>query len=88
MQQILVPSLTQKSLPGLHVATDLPEVGYLRLLPVILKLVSYFYQTQNRYRLITPGKRWRKYIYARAFKSSAFVTSPRIQRLRLRTTVQ
>lgn len=47
MQQILVPSLTQKSLPGLHVATDIPEVGYLRLLPVILKLVSYFYQTQN-----------------------------------------
>lgn len=55
MQQILIHILTQKRyISARYSSTDIPEVGYFRLLLLTLKSVSSFF---IQYRLLTPGRK-------------------------------
>lgn len=71
------PCDTEKlSCAGRYISTDTPEVGYLRLLLVTLKSVSYF--LSNAEPMQAPHSREEECISAKAFKSHTFVLSPKI----------
>lgn len=57
-----------------YFSTDMPEVGYLRLLLVTLKSVSYF--LSNTELIQAPHSREKEHISAKIFKSCTFINSP------------